>query len=80
MGSGELFLGGIGACAVNMIERIAKTENMPLGWIEVTVDAYRDRDKPQGELSLFDQINIHLQVWGLSEEQGRYLVDLWKRR
>lgn len=80
LGSGELFLGGIGACAVNMIGRIARTENIPLEWLEVTVDAYRDRDKPQGELSLFDQVNVQFQMWGLSEEQSGYLVDLWKRR
>ena len=78
--SGELFLGGIGACAVNMIGRIARTDDVPLIWIDVAVDSYRDRDKPQGELSLYDQINVHFQLWGVSDEQGTYLVDLWKRR
>ena len=78
--SGELFLGGIGACAVNMIGRIARTEDIPLAWIEVSADAYRDRDKPQGEISLYDQVNVQFQLWGLSEEQGKYLVDEWKRR
>jgi uncharacterized OsmC-like protein len=63
-----------------MIGRIARTEDIPLAWIEVSADAYRDRDKPQGEISLYDQVNVQFQLWGLSEEQGRYLVDEWKKR
>ena len=78
--SGELFLGGIGACAVNMIGRIARTENIHLAWIEVTADSYRDTDRPRGEISLYDQVNVHFQLWGLSEAQSKYLVEEWKRR
>ena len=40
--SGELFLSGITACAVNMVERIAVTEDAPVDFMEVSAAAYRD--------------------------------------
>ena len=42
IGAGELFLSGISACAVNMVERLAKEGQMPLDWMDVSVEAYRD--------------------------------------
>ena len=34
VGAGELFLSGIAACAVNMVEGIARTERSPwIGWM-----------------------------------------------
>ena len=45
VGAGELFLSGITACAVNMVERIAGGEEIPLNWMDVSVEAYRDPDR-----------------------------------
>ena len=46
--SGELFLSGIAACAVNMVERIAHDEEISLEWMDVGVESWRDLDKEQG--------------------------------
>ena len=35
VGAGELFFSGITACAVNMVERIANSEDITLDWMEV---------------------------------------------
>ncbi len=80
IGAGELFLSGISACAVNMIERIASEENIPLDWMDVSVEAYRDLDAAQGERTVYDKIRIHLHIWGVSDADGDTLVDIWKRR
>ena len=80
IGAGELFLSGISACAVNMIERVAKEEGRPLDWMDVSVEAYRDMDAPEGDRTLYEDIKIHLQMWGVSDEDGASLVDTWKRR
>jgi uncharacterized OsmC-like protein len=80
VGAGELFLSGISACAVNMVEGIAKNEQVPLDWMDVSVESYRDPDKEPGDLSLYDDIRIHFQMWGVDDDQGQYLVDTWKRR
>jgi uncharacterized OsmC-like protein len=78
--AGELFFSGIGACAVNMMGRIAKSEGLPLDWVDAVVEAYRDSSKPPGELTLFDKVSVDIQLWGVGEEQAEHLVDQWKRR
>lgn len=84
VGAGELFLSGIAACAVNMVERIAAEETIPLNWMDVSVEAYRDPAKGPGSepggLTLYDAIQVHFQMWGLDDDQGQYLVNQWKRR
>ena len=80
IGAGELFLSGISACAVNMIERIAGEEEIPLDWMDVGVEAYRDPNAAPGERTVYDDIKIHLQMWGVSDGDGDSLVDIWKRR
>jgi hypothetical protein len=48
VGAGELFLSGISACAVNMVERLAHERQIPLQWMDVGVEAYRDPAKKPG--------------------------------
>jgi uncharacterized OsmC-like protein len=80
VGAGELFCASIAACAVNMVETIASTENRVLDGMEVNVAAYRDFDKPSGDLSLYDEVRINFQMWGVSDDDARFLVKTWKQR
>ena len=48
VGAGELFLSGITACAVNMVERLANEGQIDLDWIDVGAEAWRDPDKAPG--------------------------------
>lgn len=80
VGAGELFFSGVTACAVNMVERLARQDQVPLDWMEVSVEAYRDPEKAPGDRTLYDDIRIHFQMWGVDDDQGHRLVDLWKRR
>ena len=84
VGAGELFLSGITACAVNMVERIAGDESIPVNWMDVSVEAFRDSERAsiadEGRVSVYDDIKVHFQIWGIDDDQGQYLVDQWKRR
>jgi len=80
LGAGELFFSGVAACAVNMVERIARGENIPLDWMDVGIQAYRESEKPQGHHTVYDEIRIKVQLWGVDDDQGQYLVGLWKQR
>lgn len=80
VGAGELFLSGISACAVNMVERLARTDQVPLQWMDVSVEAYRNPDKAPGDLTVYDAIRVHFDMWGVDEDQADRLVELWKRR
>lgn len=64
VGAGELFLSGISACAVNMVERLAKEQHIPLQWMDVGVEAYRDPTKTAGDRSVYDAIRVHFEMWG----------------
>ena len=77
--SGELFLSGIAACAVNMVERIAHDEEVPLEWMDVGVESWRDPEKEQGELSVYDAIRVNFEMWGVADDQAQALVETWKR-
>ena len=76
MGAGELFLSGITACAVNMVEGIADAENILLDWMDVSAESYRDPDKTPGEITVYDDVRIHFQMWGVADDQGQYLVEM----
>lgn len=80
IGAGELFLSGISACAINMVERLAKEGDMPLQWMDVSVEAYRNLDAEPAERTLYEDIRIHFQMWGVSDSHGEHLLDTWKRR
>ena len=79
MGAGELFLSGIAACAVNMVERLAKQGNMPLQWMDVSVESLRDPDKKPGEILVYDAIRVHFEMWGVQPQHAEGLVKDWKR-
>jgi uncharacterized OsmC-like protein len=80
VGAGELFFSGITACAVNMVERLAHQDRIPLDWMDVTVEGYRDPEKAPGDVTLYDDVRVHFQMWGVDDDQGHQLVDTWKRR
>lgn len=80
VGAGELFCASIAACAVNMVETIAKNENRALSGMEVNVAAYRDFDKAGGEVSLYDAVRIDFEMWGVSQEDAKFFVKAWKQR
>jgi uncharacterized OsmC-like protein len=80
VGAGELFCASTAACAANMVETIASTEQRALDGMEVNVAVYRDFDKPAGDLSLYDAVRIEFQMWGVSDDDARFLVKTWKQR
>jgi uncharacterized OsmC-like protein len=79
VGPGEFFLTGIAACGVNMMERLAKQDNIPLQWMDVTVECYRNPDYVPGEVSVYDAIRVHVEMWGVQPAHAQALVKEWKR-
>ena len=85
VGAGELFLSGITACAVNMVERIAGgEENPPCTGLDVSVEAFRDpRPGPPsptrgGRPRFTTTSRSTSRCGGLDDDQGQYLVDQWE--
>ena len=80
LGAGEFFFSGITACAVNMVERLANTDDIDLDWMNVSVESYRDSDADHGDLTLYDAIRIKFEMWGVDDEDAHNLVENWKKR
>lgn len=80
VGAGELFCASIAACAVNMVETIAKKEARPLSDMEVKVGVYRDFDRTAGDVSLYDAVRVEFELWGVSQEDAKFFVKAWKQR
>ena len=80
VGAGELFLSGIAACAVNMVERIAHDEEIALEWMDVGVESWRDPDKAAGDRTVYDAIRVNFEMWGVDADEAHGLVEKWKQR
>ena len=63
-----------------MVERIAKQDRIPLQWMDVSAEAYRDPEQSPGDLTIFDAIRVHFEMWGIKPEHAEGLVETWKRR
>ena len=76
----EAFLSGITACAVLMLERLAREGGVPLRKSDVTIDAVRDREAAHETHSVYDQVRLRIDLTGPSASQGEELVETYKRR
>jgi uncharacterized OsmC-like protein len=87
-GAGEYFCASMAACAVNMVERIARSESSPLGGMDVHVSLYHDADRKRGrskdakgsEVSIYDAARVKFEMWGVSPDDAKFLVKTWKSR
>jgi uncharacterized OsmC-like protein len=78
--AGEYFLSGITGCAVLMMERIARTEDVPLEKVHVRMEAGLDTQAERGEHTLLDTAHMHFNFTGTSKEQAERLVDIFKAK
>ena len=77
----ELFLSGVAACGVELIQVLAKSLEVPLRGITAAIEATQDPSAPvRPDVNLFNTVRISLELSGVSQEQGQDLVDRFKRR
>jgi uncharacterized OsmC-like protein len=77
----ELFLAGIAACGVELLEVLAKDEGLPLTKASVDVSGELDPARPVREnLSVFNSVRLQFEVSGVGEEEATHLVERFKRR
>jgi uncharacterized OsmC-like protein len=77
----ELFLAGVGACGVELLQVIAKDRGAPLTSARVTITGEMDRGKPvRKDLALFNTVRLRFDLEGVTPEQGAKLVEAFKGR
>ena len=78
---GELFLSGVAACGVELVQVLARAQQVPLQAATVTIGGVLDPNKPvRPELSLFNAVRLHFHLEGVTPEQGAQLIEAFKRR
>jgi uncharacterized OsmC-like protein len=77
----ELFLTGVAACGVELIQVLAKSANIPVPGIEVKIQGLMDRSKPvRSDVSLFNSVRLQFQFKGISDRDAKQLVETFKGR
>ena len=77
----ELFLTGVAACGVELVQSFAKSEAIPLRAIRVDIAGMMDRANPvRKDVSVLNAVRIHFDLAGVSPAQGAALIDRFKGR
>lgn len=81
IGPAELFLAGIGACGVELMQVIAREEQLPLQAVDVEIEGSMDRANPvRRDVTVFNTVHLRFQLAGVTQAQGDDLVDRFKAR
>jgi uncharacterized OsmC-like protein len=77
----ELFLAGIAACGVELMQVIAREQKYSLQAATVDIEGAVDRDNPvRTDLTVFNTVHLRFHLEGVTQAQGTDLVDRFKRR
>jgi uncharacterized OsmC-like protein len=77
----ELFLSGVASCGVELIQVLAKQQQVPLRSVGVAIEAQQDPSAPvRPDVNLFNAVRINIELGGVSQAQGQDLVERFKRR
>lgn len=77
----ELFLSGVAACGVELVQVLAKSSNIPLSGINVRIQGSMDRSKPvRPDVALFNSVRLQFHMQGVTDQQANQLVETFKGR
>src|SRR5689334_7172014 len=76
IGPAELFLSGVAACGVELVQAIARDQNVPLTGVLATIDGVLDPSRRVREdVSTFASVRIEFRLSGVSQGQAEDLVE-----
>ena len=77
----ELFLSAVASCGVELIQVIARDEEIPLRSVAVEVHGMIDRGKQaRPDVTLLSQVRLRFFLEGVADPQAKLLVEGFKRR
>ena len=77
----EYFLAAVAACGVELLQVIAKGQEVPLSSARVSVHGMMDRANPvRPDVALFNQVSLEFHLAGVSQEQAEALVQAFRGR
>ena len=77
----ELFLSGVAACGVELVQVLARQHGVPLKAVSVEFAGVIDRSSPvRRDLTLFNSVTLRFHLEGVTEDQGAQLIESFKGR
>jgi uncharacterized OsmC-like protein len=77
----ELFLAGVAACGVELLQVIARDRGERLDAVEAEIEGTIDRANPvRQDVTVFNSVRLSLALRGVNEDQARRLVEAFKAR
>ena len=77
----EMFLASVASCGVELVQVIARQQDMPVPEVRASIRGIQDRGNPaRQDYSVFNRVEMEFHLRGVSEEQGHALIDAFKRR
>lgn len=81
LGPAEAFLGGVAACAVELIQVIARDTGTPVDSVEAEIGGTIDRAHViRDDVTIFSSVALHLTIRGVGDEDAARLVAAFKGR
>ena len=78
---GELFLAGVAACGVELVQVIAKEQQLAPSAIKVDIEGSMDRSRPvRPDLTVFNTVTLRFQLAGVTQPQAEDLISRFKSR
>lgn len=78
---GEIFLAGVAACGVELVQVIAKERGLPLKTARVAITGEMDRANPvRRDFALFNSVRLRFDLTGVAPKQAKELVEAFKGR
>ena len=77
----ESFLSGVAACGVELVQVIAKEQDIPLQAAGVTISGRLDPANPvRPDFKVFNAVQLQFKLKGVSEAQGAQLIKTFQGR
>src|SRR6202162_1630611 len=77
----EIFLSGVAACGVELLQVLAKDRGIPLRGSRVSITGEMARSRPcRLDVALFNSVRLRFDLEGVTPQQGSDLIALFKGR
>jgi uncharacterized OsmC-like protein len=77
----EVFLAGIAACGVELVQALARDQKLPLSNVKVDIDGMMDRSKPvRQDVTVFNAVALNFQLAGVTQAQADDLIHRFRGR
>lgn len=78
---GELFLAGVAACGVELLQVLAKDQKLAPKSVAVQITGSMDRANPvRQDVTVFNSVSVHFDIAGVTQSEAEDLVDRFKKR